>query len=119
MEKSSKKEINEILDDIGNSILVKELFQEGLVGSDGNHYNIEDVKPRPITEKYLLDFGFKSRIESDFDYYDIDVDLGGVIMAFKILIPQSLGEWHDSFIWRFKPNNFELLKHLNYVHEVC
>jgi hypothetical protein len=74
----------------------------------------ENLKPIPLTEEWLLKFGF-STTDYKKGYIGIDHKAGGIITDFVLTYPLVIGEFQKHFIWehsKFKYND------LKYVHQL-
>ena len=82
-------------------------------GSEEIEFYYENVKPIPITEEWLLKFGF----EKEADFFSKEINLIGVITSMDLVIPGTLWD-HDTYIMKYTLHRTELLKHFKYIHEL-
>lgn len=75
---------------------------------------ISQHEPIPLTEEWLIKFGFSSK-DYKKGYIGIDHKAGGMITDFVLTYPGKIGDFQKYFIWehsKFKYNTLE------YVHEL-
>lgn len=75
-------------------------------------FNPNDLSPIPLTEKWLLEFGFnkdykKGYIGKDFSNQD-----------FVLAEPFIMGEWQNGYAFEFSAGGWSKYKEFNYVHEL-
>lgn len=70
--------------------------------------------PIPLTEEWLLKFGFSDKDYKD-GYIGKEFKSGGMILDFVLSKPFTKGEWNDTYTFDFEDHRFIKLK---YVHEL-
>lgn len=81
-----------------------------LYGSD----DIEDYIPLPLTEEWLLKFGF-SDAEYKKGYIGIDYQKKHLTLDFVLTKPKFMGEWQNNYCFDLAQNRFVVIK---YVHQL-
>jgi hypothetical protein len=76
--------------------------------------NLECSRPIPLTEEWLLKFGF-STTDYKNGYIGIDHKVGGIITDFVLTYPLVIGEFQKHFIWEHSKFKY---KELKYVHQL-
>lgn len=81
----------------------------------GGNEHFDRFKPIPLTEKWLINFGFSDK-DYKVGYIGIDIKLSnGMTGDFTLTKPKLMGEWQNNYV-------FELRKHrfieIPYVHEL-
>jgi hypothetical protein len=98
----------------------KEWWEVSEIDADDIHWlskvdtNDDDFRAIPLTEEWLLKFGF-STTDYKNGYIGIDHKVGGIITDFVLTYPLVIGEFQKHFIWedsKFKYNE------LKYVHQL-
>lgn len=74
---------------------------------------LNDFQPIPLTEEWLLKFGFNNDYKPD--YIGIDVRSGGITTDFVLTKPLSKGEWQKYYTFDLAQNRFVAF---SYVHEL-
>ncbi|MGL4362007.1 MAG: hypothetical protein ACRCSG_01770 [Cellulosilyticaceae bacterium] len=75
-------------------------------------FNPKDLSPIPLTEKWLLEFGFNKDYKSGYigkDFYNQD---------FVLAEPFVMGEWQKGYAFEFTSGGWSKFKEFNYVHEL-
>jgi hypothetical protein len=93
---------------------IKSFFENGIHVGFGKCYLFSDLKPIPLTEEWLLRFGFDSSEYKD-GYIGIDHKAGGIITDFVLTYPLKMGEWQKTFVWEHGKYKFTSLE---FVHEI-
>lgn len=75
--------------------------------------NIEELEPIPLTEEWLMKFGFDLVYEKR--YIGIKYKIGDVETDFVLTHPNVLGVFEKCFIWEYSKNKY---KKLQYVHQL-
>lgn len=80
----------------------------------GGPISIDNFSPIPLTEEWLLKFGFSAK-DYKKGYIGIDHKAGSMITDFVLTYPKVLGEHQDVFVWEHSKWKYNTLK---YVHEL-
>ena len=93
-----------------------EIYQYSLYcgGSDSVSDYYKEWKPIPLTEEWLLKFGFSAK-DYKKGYIGIDHKAGSMITDFVLTYPKVLGEHQDVFVWEHSKWKYNTFK---YVHEL-
>lgn len=83
-----------------------------ILEKDGQYYESDVMNYIPLTEKWLLEFGFnkdykKGYIGKDFSNQD-----------FVLAEPFVMGEWQKGYAFEFTAGGWSKYKEFNYVHEL-
>lgn len=75
---------------------------------------VEKLKPIPLTEEWLLKFGFSDK-EYKKGYIGKDFKSGGMILDFVLSKPFLKGEWNNTYTFDFEGHRFSKME---FVHEL-
>lgn len=101
--------VNIFLNDVDHNTIQIKIDDLYYIGQKNGVY-----EPIPLTEEWLLKFGFSSEGYKK-GYIGIDHKAGGMITDFVLTYPNIIGEHQKSFIWEHSNWKYNTL---NYVHEL-
>jgi hypothetical protein len=70
------------------------------------------IEPIPLTEEWLLKFGFNKDYKSG--YIGIDVHNSDFVLT----EPKKMGEWQNGYVFQFTAGNVPKFKEIFYVHKL-
>jgi hypothetical protein len=76
--------------------------------------SLDDVNPIPLTEEWLLKFGFSDK-EYKNGFIGIDFIGGNMIMDFALTKPLIKGEWQTCYVYEL--SDYRFVK-VNYLHQL-
>jgi len=74
--------------------------------------SLEVLEPIPLTENWLLKFGFNKDYKQG--YVGIDVNNSDFVLTEPLVI----GEWQTNYIFQFNAGNLSKFTELKYVHQL-
>jgi hypothetical protein len=86
---------------------------DNLIQSDNfAERELKDFEPIPLTEEWLLRFGFNKDYKSG--YLGIDVHNSDFVLT----EPKKMGEWQNGYVFQFTAGNVPKFKEIFYVHKL-